>query len=75
MAEQQDEQRRRRLSPWQVVKSILAAALGVQSEEARRRDFSKGSPAAFVIGGIVFTAVFVLVLVLIVQAVVRSAGG
>ncbi|MBA1147014.1 DUF2970 domain-containing protein [Ectothiorhodospiraceae bacterium WFHF3C12] len=75
MNEGQDSRQRRRLSPWQVVKSILAAALGVQSEEARERDFSKGSPAPFIIGGIIFTVVFVLVLVLIVQMVVSSAGG
>lgn len=75
MGVQRDDERSRRLPLWQVVKSILAAALGVQSEQARQRDFSKGSPAAFIIGGIVFTAIFVLVLVLIVQAIVRSAGG
>lgn len=74
MTEEQDNERRRRLSPWQVVKSILAGALGVQSEEARARDFSKGSPAPFIIGGLVFTVLFVVVLVLIVQAVVSSAG-
>lgn len=75
MTDRQDDDSRRRLSPWQVVKSILAAALGVQSEEARQRDFSKGSPAPFIIGGIVFTVVFVLLLVLVVQLVVSSAGG
>jgi len=73
MTDEQDNERRR-MSPWQVVKSILAAALGVQSEEARTRDFSKGSPAPFIIGGIVFTVVFVVVLVLIVQAVISTAG-
>lgn len=75
MTNQPEQGRRRRVSPWQVMKSILAAALGVQSEEARERDFSNASPAPFIIGGIVFTVVFVIVLVVVVQVVVRSAGG
>jgi hypothetical protein len=61
-------------TPWQVVKSILAAALGVQSEEARRRDFQRGSPAAYIVGGLVFTLLFVLGLVLVVRLVLRAAG-
>lgn len=75
MNDEHHRERQRRVSPWQVAKSILAGALGVQSEEARQRDFSKGSPAPYIIGGIVFTVIFVVVLVLIVRAVVSSAGG
>ncbi len=59
---------------WQVLKSVLGAALGVQTEETRQRDFTHGSPATFIIAGIVFTAVFVVVLVVIVQVVLRNAG-
>lgn len=64
-----------RPTPWQVIKSILAAFIGVQSQEARERDFTHGNPAVFIIGGIVFTVVFVVVLVVIVNVVVGSAGG
>lgn len=55
---------------WQIVKSILGGALGVQSEETRQRDFTHGHPAVYIIGGIVFTVLFVLVLVVIVNIVV-----
>ena len=62
------------LTLWQVVKSTLAAALGVQTEEARQRDFSRGSPAVFIIAGLTFTAIFVVVLVVIVNIVLSGAG-
>lgn len=79
MSEQREEEGqsspgRGGLTVWQVVKSTLAAALGVQTEAARRRDFTEGSPAPFIIAGIVFTAVFVIVLVVIVNVVIRTAG-
>jgi len=76
MSEQRDGDaptRGRGLTVWQVAKSTLAAALGVQTEEARRRDFTQGSPAPFIIAGIVFTAVFVVVLVVIVNIVLSTA--
>ncbi|NLO79852.1 MAG: DUF2970 domain-containing protein [Xanthomonadaceae bacterium] len=60
---------------WQVVLSILAAAFGVQSQQARIRDFTYGNPAAYIIGGIIFTVLFVLILVAIVRLALRAAGG
>ena len=41
------------------VLSILAAAVGIQSDKNRERDFANGSPLAFVIGGIFFTLLFI----------------
>jgi hypothetical protein len=49
-----------------VVKSILAAAIGVQSDKNRTRDFEQGSPLTFIVGGIVLTLVFIVSLSLIV---------
>lgn len=65
---------RQRPSIWQVIMSILAAAFGVQSQQARARDFTHGNPVVYIIGGIVFVVVFVLILVLVVQLVLRSTG-
>lgn len=59
---------------WQVVQSILAAAFGVQSEAARKRDFTRGSPLPYIIGGIVFTVLLIVVLIVIVNIVLSSAG-
>lgn len=64
---------RRGLSAWQVIKSTLAAAFGVQTPEARERDFSHGSPLPFIVAGVVFTAVFVIALVVVVNLVLATA--
>lgn len=48
-----------------VVGSILAAAIGVQSNKNRENDFSQTSIWPFVIGGIVFTLIFIASLVFV----------
>ncbi|XOV84132.1 MAG: DUF2970 domain-containing protein [bacterium] len=57
------------LTFWQVLSSTLAAAFGVQSSKNRKRDFTKGKPSQFIFMGIGFTAVFVLIMIGIVQLV------
>ena len=54
--------------------SIVAAAFGVQSKANRERDFEQGKFHYFVIGGIVFAVVFVLLVVGIVKVVMYQAG-
>lgn len=67
--EPQPEGANRRLPVLSVVKSVLAAAFGVQSSSNRERDFSQGSYRHFIVAGIVFTVLFVLTLVLVVRTV------
>ncbi len=62
------------LSVWQVIKSTLAAAFGVQTEAARQRDFNQGSAATFIVAGFVFTVIFVVVLLVIVNVVLSRVG-
>ena len=47
----------------QLIGSILAAAVGVQSDKNRNRDFHQGRIVPFIIGGVLFTLGFVLVLI------------
>ncbi|MCG7591597.1 MULTISPECIES: DUF2970 domain-containing protein [Halomonadaceae] len=47
---------------WSVIKSVLAALIGVQNDRQRQHDFSNGKPAAFILTAIVVTLLFVLVL-------------
>ena len=54
----------------QMLSSTLAAALGVQSEENRERDFARGKASHFILMGIGFTAVFVVIMVLLVKLVI-----
>ena len=55
-----------------VVKSILAAGIGVQSEKNRQRDFEKGNPVVFIIGGIIFTLLFIIAVASVVGLVLSN---
>ena len=59
---------------WQMLHSVLAAAFGVQSGTNRARDFSQGKPGHFIALGLLFTLVFVLILVGVVKLVLHLAG-
>ncbi len=71
--EEESNQSNKKLKPWQVVGSVLAAGFGVQSSKNRERDFKEGSFKTFVIAGILFTAVFIGTLYLIVSTVLDNA--
>ncbi len=62
------------VSPLAVMKSVIAASFGVQTKSNRERDFEQGKFHHFVIGGIVFAALFVLILVGLVNVVLHFAG-
>ena len=55
-------QREQRMGFWQVVGSVLAALVGVQSEKNRQRDFTSGSPFAFIAIGTVATLILILLI-------------
>lgn len=55
-----------------VVKSILAAGIGVQTEKNRQHDFENGNPLAFIIGGIIFTLLFIATVATVVGLVLSS---
>lgn len=52
-----------------VVKSVLAAAIGVQSNKNREVDFKHGSLPAYIIVGIIGTVLFILAIMAIVSLV------
>lgn len=56
-----------KLTPMQVIQSVIAAAIGVQSDKNRERDFKQGSATTFIVAGIIGTVLFILILVLIVS--------
>lgn len=69
-----DREEPRKLSFWQVVGSTLASAFGVQSSRNRERDFSRGNVWHFIVAGVVFTVLFVLAVIFVVNVVLSSAG-
>ena len=54
--------------------SIFAAAFGVQSNKNRERDFEHGKFHHFILGGIIFAVLFILMVVGIVKLVMHNAG-
>ncbi len=62
------------LNPMQVMSSVFAAGLGVQSSKNRERDFKQGRFGVFIAAGLIFTVLFVAVVFTIVQLVLKGAG-
>ncbi|MBP6699644.1 MAG: DUF2970 domain-containing protein [Halioglobus sp.] len=62
------------LNPLQVVRSVLAASLGVQSSKNRERDFRQGRAGVFIAAGVIFTLLFVATVFTVVQLVLKNAG-
>lgn len=55
-----------------IMQSVLAGALGVQSDKRRQEDFSSHSPVPYIVAGLLFTATFVIGLIIIVKLVLAS---
>jgi hypothetical protein len=77
MKDKKDEQpevkpQKGKLNPLQVIGSVLAAGLGVQSSKNRERDFKQGRVGIFVAAGIIFTLFFIGSVLTIVQMVLSG---
>jgi hypothetical protein len=68
------QQDKKSLNPLQVVSSVMAAGLGVQSSKNRERDFKQGRIGVFIAAGIIFTLLFIGTVYTVVQLVLKSAG-
>ena len=68
-------QEQEKLKPMEVVSSVFAAGLGVQSSKNRERDFKQGRFGVFIAAGIIFTLLFIGAIVGLVQLVLKNAGG
>lgn len=69
-----EQKQPRSLNPLQVITSVFAAGLGVQSSKNRERDFKQGRIGVFIAAGIVFTLLFIVAVVSVVQLVLHSTG-
>ena len=56
-----------------VLGSLVAGAVGVQSKENWERDFSEGRFRDFVIGGVVFTLLFIFSLIGVVNWLIATS--
>lgn len=57
-----------------IVKSTLAAAAGVQSNKNRERDFAHGNILAYVVSGLIFTVLFIMTVVMVVNMVIGASS-
>ena len=74
-SEQQEPPRKGKgLGIRQVISSVFAAGLGVQSSANRERDFKEGRAGTFIAAGIIFTVLFVATVVTVVKLVLSGAG-
>ncbi|MEX1197240.1 MAG: DUF2970 domain-containing protein [Pseudohongiellaceae bacterium] len=60
---------RQRLPFWRMMLSVIQASFGVQSRENKERDFAQGSITGFIVAALIFTVLFVLILMFIVSLV------
>ena len=58
---------------WQIVQSVGAAMIGVQSRKNRERDFTQGKPIHFIVGGLIGTLLFLLCVWLLVQYLLATS--
>lgn len=58
-----DDTDQKKPSTLALVGSILAAAIGVQSNKNREKDFENASIMPYLVGGVIFTVVFIATLV------------
>lgn len=63
-----------RITFFSVLKSVGAAAFGVQSPSNRKRDFTKGNIWVFIAAGVIFTLLFVMIVVTVVRVILANAG-
>ena len=67
-------EKQNKITPFSFMGSIIAAWFGVQTKTNRDRDFEHGKFHHFVIGGIVFAVLFILLVIGIVKIVMHFAG-
>lgn len=64
-----DTKNKKSLTLFEVMQSIIAAAFGVQSSEKRELDITHGKPSTFILAGIIFVLLLILILVGIVNLI------
>lgn len=74
MPHTQDDTSTEQLTFIEVMFSVLASAFGVQSSKNRKRDFARGNPIHFIIVGILFTVVFVVGMIMLVNTILTNVA-
>jgi antibiotic biosynthesis monooxygenase (ABM) superfamily enzyme len=65
--DQDTQQQPKQLPFWKQLLSVMQASFGVQNKKNKERDFASGSITGFVVAALLFTLVFVMILVTVVS--------
>jgi len=57
-----------------ILRSVLSAAIGIQSRKNQERDFKHGKARVYIIAGIIYTMIFIGTVFSIVTLVLKKAG-
>jgi hypothetical protein len=57
-----------------VLRSVLSAAVGIQSSKNQERDFKHGKARVYIVAGIIYTVLFIATVFTIVTVVLKKAG-
>lgn len=55
-----------------MIGSVLAAMIGIQTEEQRKQDFTKGKVTHFIVIGIIMVIIFIVTLINIVDSILKE---
>ena len=70
--EPKEEDSKNKVSFLQLIRSVLSAAVGIQSKKNLERDFKHGKLSTFVIAGVIFVALFIFTVTSVVRLVLHS---
>ena len=57
----------RKATPWQVMKAVLSAFIGIRKRAGHERDVATITPVQVIVAGIIAAAIFVVSLILLVR--------
>jgi hypothetical membrane protein len=60
--------------PLQIIGSVLAAMVGIQSEDNRERDFTSGQIGHYIFVAIIVVIIFIFTLISVVNNILEEAG-
>tara|TARA_X000000368_G_scaffold342479_1_gene281004 strand:+ start:330 stop:548 length:219 start_codon:yes stop_codon:yes gene_type:complete len=63
-----------KLKFFEIIKSILAAAIGIQSLKNQKKDFNSNKGYVYIAFGILFTIIFVSFLIIVVKTIEYKVG-
>lgn len=59
---------------FRVIQSVLAAMIGIQSDQKRKEDFESGHWSHYIMAGVVMVVIFIFTLIYIVNSILENSA-